>query len=110
MADRLTVQERLLRGVSEKAWQTQVVEILQRFGWDVYHTFDSRRSDPGFPDLVAIHRRSGDLLVAELKRETESPTPPQLKWLALFELAEVDAYVWRPRDVDVVIARAGDHG
>lgn len=103
---RLTPEERMLRAVTEKAWQQQVVEILEWHGWTTYHTFDSRRSDPGFPDLVAIRARDGDHLVAELKRQTGVMTSDQLRWHALFLAAGVDAYVWRPADVDKVITRA----
>ena len=38
--------------VTEKAFQTAVVELAELCGWKVYHTYDSRRSAPGFPDLV----------------------------------------------------------
>lgn len=95
-----------LRAVTEKEWQQQVVEILQWHGWRVYHTWSSLHSDAGFPDVFAIHQRTGDRLAAELKREGAQPSPAQLQWLALFDLAEISAYVWRPSDVDAVIERA----
>lgn len=111
MGRRLTEHDRLLRAKSEREWQSDVVGILHSFGWETYHTHDSRRSAAGFPDVVAIRKRSidarpHDMLVAELKRETENPTSAQEHWLGLFTLAGVDAYIWRPRDVDDVIARA----
>jgi len=103
---RLTPTERALRAKSEKQWEGEVEGILRTFGWSVYHTHDSRHSASGFPDVVAIRARNADVLVAELKRETEDPTPEQLEWLRLFDLIGVDGYVWRPRDVDEVIERA----
>jgi hypothetical protein len=35
--------------MTERTWQDQVVEAATLFGWAVYHTYDSRRSAPGFP-------------------------------------------------------------
>lgn len=102
---RLSPQERALRDVSEKQWQAQVIEALGYCGWVHYHTFDSLKSNPGFPDLVCIHPRSGDHFVAELKRERGAATPAQLQWLAWFEATGWDAYLWRPSDVDVMLAR-----
>jgi hypothetical protein len=100
----LTPTERALRAKLEKEWQNEVLDVLHWHGWTTYHTFDSRRSDPGFPDVVASKR--ADLFVAELKRETEQPTPAQRAWLARFMLRGIDAYVWRPSDMDAVIERA----
>ena len=34
-----------------------IVELAKRFRWDVYHTYDSRRSKAGFPDLVLWRKR-----------------------------------------------------
>lgn len=95
-----------MRAVTEKEWQQQVVEILQWHGWRVYHTWSSLHSDAGFPDVFAIHQRTGDRLAAELKREGGKPTEAQIEWLVLFGLAKIDQYVWRPSDVDAVIERA----
>jgi hypothetical protein len=104
---RLSVQERLLRMVTEKEWQTTVENTLATYGWAFYHTHDSRRSHGGFPDLVAIRKADGDILVAELKKQTGVVTPEQRLWLGLFSAAGVDSFVWRPGDIDEVIARAG---
>lgn len=91
--------------VSEKEWQQQVRELLRLNGWQSYHTFDSRRSDPGWPDIVALHPRTGDLFVAELKSEYASATPEQLAWLEWFGACGIDAYLFKPSMIDEVIAR-----
>lgn len=91
-------------GVLEKDWQQTVVEHFEWQGWTVYHTFDSRRSNPGFPDLVCA--RNGELLFAELKREKGKLSPEQLVWLALIESAGIECHVWRPSQVDEVKERA----
>jgi len=70
--------------------------------WLCYHTRDSRRSEPGFPDLVLT--RGGRLIFAELKKEGEYPTKEQRKWLLQLDKVannwneSVDAYVWYPSD------------
>ena len=46
--------------ISEKAWQMAVVRLLKQHGYPlIYHTFDSRRSPSGFPDLIAVHELPG---------------------------------------------------
>jgi hypothetical protein len=68
----------------------------------VYHTYDSRRSNAGFPDLFLL--RGSQKIVAELKRDGGRVTAGQQAWLAAFELAGIEAWVWRPRDIAEVQA------
>jgi len=86
MARQLTDEERLLRSISEKTWQAQVLQTLALAGFEpslTYHTYDSRRSHAGFPDLVALRHdhRGVTLAVLELKRETGKATLEQEHWL-----------------------------
>ncbi len=96
---------------SEAQFQLAVQREAKALGWRVYHTRDSRGSDPGFPDLVMV--RAGRLVFAELKREKKSdPTSDQLAWLADLALVElhgdgasrVKAYLWRPSDWAQILA------
>lgn len=89
------------RGASEAAWQAQVVHLATMFGWLVYHTHDSRRSQPGFPDLVLVRDR---VLYRELKTATGRVSAEQQVWLDRLERAGADAAVWRPGDIDAVVA------
>lgn len=83
--------------------QTSAMRWAEAFGWDLqYHTHDSRRSEAGFPDLVAIRVRDRRLLVAEFKRASEHPTSSQEAWLEAFRLLGAEVYVWRPQDLDEV--------
>lgn len=91
--------------VTEKQWQQQVSDLLKYHGYRVYHTYNSIRSEPGFPDVLACNPRTGDMFVAELKSEKGVPTAQQLEWLAFFECCDVTAYVWRPHDIDLVVER-----
>ena len=91
----------------------QVKQLAKLWGWIVYHTHDSRRSDPGFPDLVLV--RGGRIIFAELKREDGKLTTDQKEWI--FQLEQVQekvssapastgcnfrVYVWRPSDWPVI--------
>lgn len=60
-----------------------------------YHTHDSRRSEPGFPDLVLV--KGTRLIFAELKADTGRVSPAQQRWLDALG-ATSRAVVWRPRD------------
>lgn len=108
------------KDVSEAQWQEQVFDTLHLHGWKVAHFRPAQLKDKdgkarwvtpvaadgkGFPDLLCTHAKAGDILVAELKTEYASATPEQYQWLAWFEAAGVDAYVWKPSMVDEVIAR-----
>lgn len=63
-----------------------------------YHVYDSRRSNPGWPDIVAIRR--GRMVVAELKTMAGKVTRDQQEWLDGFAgVLGVEAFLWRPSDV-----------
>lgn len=79
--------------------QAAIHRLMRRGGWKHYHTHDSRRSQPGFPDIVAI--RAPRIIFAELKTETGKPTQEQAAWLEeLCRIPAVECYVWRPSDWD----------
>jgi hypothetical protein len=80
-------------------------------GWLYYHTYRSKRSEPGFPDTVLLKvGLKGWLYFVECKRESEKPTDEQKAWLAALHsfriLAknftgmdiDVAGFVWRPSD------------
>jgi hypothetical protein len=83
--------------LTEKQWQRQLVDLARQLGWTVYHTYDSRRSQPGFPDLVLVRDR---VLYVELKREQGRLTDAQAGWLDKLRAAGAEAYCWRPRDLE----------
>lgn len=62
-----------------------------------YHTWDSRKSDSGFPDLVIAGL--GGVLFRELKRESATPTIRQQQWLDILAAGGMDIGVWRPSDL-----------
>jgi len=65
--------------------------------WWAYHVHDSRRSAPGFPDLVLVHRGTGRTLFRELKSEKGRLTVEQREVLELLGRRN-DVGVWTPAD------------
>lgn len=90
----LTNAQKLDRLVTEEELMDYVVTLFKLYRWRWYHTYDSRRSNPGFPDLVAV--RDGRVIFAELKRETGKVTPPQQTWFDELTQSGNEVYCWRP--------------
>ena len=98
--------------ITETEFQAQVIELATTLGWLVYHTYDSRRSVYGFPDLVLV--RCGRVIFMELKSEkgrldtrrrysprTGRALPNQKDWKDAFEACpDVEYYLYRPRHWD----------
>ena len=122
MTETVEVTNRM-RYPTEKDFMDHWASVAEGRGWLVYHTHDSRRSGPGFPDLVLL--RDGYLIVAECKMARYVRTPnkgeakglslPQVVWLDAFRLLEkkvgvlrslpphralVQIFVWTPDDED----------
>lgn len=86
----------------EKDFQQMVLNVAWPSGWETYHTYDSRRSDPGFPDLCLV--RGERLLFAELKTIKGRLRDAQKHWLALLtKVPCVEVYLWRPTDWDAIV-------
>ncbi|MGE9348668.1 VRR-NUC domain-containing protein [Isoptericola variabilis] len=96
---RTEYRAQVAREMSEAALQTRVLGLARELGWMAYHTHDSRRSQPGFPDLVLLHAKRGGQVVAELKTERGRVSTEQHRWLAEFRGCGVEAHVWRPADL-----------
>lgn len=87
-----------MKQLSEKDLQSSVVEVLRWKGWLCYHTHDSRRSQPGFPDLVAV--RGSTLIFVEFKTEKGKVKDEQHDWLTRLSLAHGDVFLVRPSTMD----------
>jgi hypothetical protein len=87
--------------IPESDFLAAVTELAGLAGWLVYHTYDSRRSQAGFPDLVLV--RGDKLIFAELKTDKGTVRDAQIVWLnTLSKFADsqtaVEVYLWRPKD------------
>jgi hypothetical protein len=109
----MTAPGQIAAAMSEAELQRYVIEAARWQGWMVHHCRVAQRQsgqwstpiqgDPGFPDLVLIHKASGRLVFAELKRERGVVTTAQTDWLSALMTASalsgwesVQVFEWRP--------------
>ena len=87
------------------------------FGWQIFHDesinaprrcpkcheeISLPRSEPGWPDIVAV--RGDTLWFIELKAARGRLSEPQKRWLdALRAVRRVRVALWRPDDVDTIL-------
>jgi hypothetical protein len=91
--------------LSEKAFMAAVVRLAREHGYMVYHTWNSKKSPEGFPDLVCA-RAGSPLLAIETKTDAGQVTPAQAAWLeALAGCTGVVSEVWRPSMLSEVVER-----
>ncbi len=94
--------------LTEAELQQKITDRAELLGWMVYHTYDSRRSAAGFPDLVLA--RAGRVLFVEVKAEKGRLSVTQAKWLSELGIGKPsiqseynhrshEVYVWRPSDM-----------
>ena len=107
----LTDAERRYRAVKEADFQEQVTGLAVVLGWSWCHWRALRNGrgiwqvpvegplGKGFPDLTLVRARDRRLVLAELKREDQDPSPDQVLVLELLRSAGVEAHLWRPSDL-----------
>ena len=98
----------MLRAVTEADFLGQVIDLARLLGYRVAHFRPAMTArgwrtpvsgdGAGFPDLVLVGR--GRVIAAELKREVGAVTADQQAWLDAFAAAGIEAFVWRPRDLE----------
>jgi len=81
---------------TEKAFQATVLRLAALLGYRVYHTYDSRRSQAGWPDLVLC--KPPRVFFFELKTDTGRVKPEQRAWLDALTACGLVARIVRPRD------------
>ena len=103
MTEHMSVEEykQQLRAMEEKQFMQSILMLATMNGWLAYHTYDSRRSAPGFPDLVLV--KPPRLVFLETKREQGKLTQAQAQWIeALHNVTgRPESYVLRPSDWDL---------
>lgn len=83
----------------EKDAQATIVDLAGWRRWWPYHTFDSRHSQGGFPDLVLVRER---VIFAEVKRTGEKPRRDQREVLDKLARAGCEVYVWTLDDLSEI--------
>jgi hypothetical protein len=102
----MTYAQRYRNTMTEDDLLANLRDYAKAGGWAVYHTHNSRRSEKGFPDVVAV--RGGQLAFIELKSASGRIRPEQKVWLAVLrKLADyapgvIFTYVWRPADLEAM--------
>lgn len=98
--------------MTEKDFQNNIISAARDLGFLVYHTSDSRRDEPGFPDLIIAGY--GVVLAWECKTEkgklreasfTKSGRrlPGQQDWLNILNNAVITSDYVRPSDWDALL-------
>lgn len=82
--------------MTEAELERAVWGLVKLYRLDGYHTHNSQRSQPGFPDWVIVGKR---IMFRELKSPDGAMRPAQIRWLYGLRAAGADAEVWRPRDL-----------
>ena len=87
--------------MTEAQLQDAVITAAELWGWRWHHETDSRRTRPGWPDLLLV--RDGLCLVLEMKSATGRVTEEQAEWIeALGAVDGITAAVIRPNSLDAV--------
>lgn len=87
-----------LSAITEAQWQRTVLDGLRLFGWRAFHDRMAYRSDPGYPDLTAIHTGQRRVIWLELKTERGKLSVAQQEWRDTLLGAGLEWYLWRPSD------------
>ncbi|MFI0912533.1 VRR-NUC domain-containing protein [Streptomyces abikoensis] len=97
--------------MTEEQFRRQVRQLAALRGWTLaYHTHNSRRSDAGWPDEVYGHPHANRVLFVELKTNTGRIRPAQRAWLTHLAACGLEATLWRPRDIDLIVATLAPNG
>ena len=87
-------------GTTEADVDRFIRNALVMAGYLVYHTHDSRRSEPGFPDICAVHPTTGHLFFAELKGDTGRVSEAQTQWLNALGKSAADVALITPANME----------
>jgi hypothetical protein len=88
-----------------------LIDAAERLGYLVHHETDSRKTAPGFPDLLIVGHGTLFAIECKSRREKLRPgmitkrgkqLPGQADWLAAFASSYVATFVCRPDDAPAV--------
>jgi hypothetical protein len=84
--------------MSERVLHEAVEELAANRGWHSFHTYLSRHSKAGFPDLVLWHTGLQRTLFVELKSTSGMVREDQDATLQQLADAGQHVHIWRPAD------------
>lgn len=97
--------------MTEAQLQQRITDLADWLGLRYHHETDSRKSRPGFPDLVIVGPHG--VVFAELKAQHGRVTAEQQAWHDDLKRAGAEVYIWRPDSWDFINDRlhalAGRH-
>jgi hypothetical protein len=106
------IQESIRQTAKQYGWSSRSSypkTLLETFTGDdsggfFYHTWNSRKSEKGFPDIVMSDGKN--LIIAEVKRNKPKGilTPEQRNILDIFSTHVPHTYLWREDDLDEAYA------
>jgi hypothetical protein len=83
----------------EGVLEARLRTFAMQAGYLYYHTYNSKRSNPGYPDCAIVHPDGGPLYLWELKSADGEVSPAQRRWLdALAQVTHIATGVYRPED------------
>lgn len=83
--------------MTEKQLQAAVIDLCRIYGIACYHTYDSRRSQPGWPDLAMCGTKR--FITRELKSDYGKVQDEQDLWGFMLRQVGISWDVWRPDDL-----------
>lgn len=97
--------------ITEATFTRQVIDLARWYHWRVAHFRPAMTKSGtwvtavqgdgvGFPDLFLL--RHNRRIMAELKSVNGRLTTEQTNWLQSAKEAEIETYVWRPRDIETI--------
>ena len=105
LTPRQVLEVRVQDEAPEGVLQGRIRELALETGHLFYHTYSSKRSDPGWVDIAICHPdRPGPLFLWELKSRNGEMSPAQRRWLdALNKVTRVEAACYRPADWPLIV-------
>ena len=95
----------LWESISEKDFMAGIIADAERLGWLTFHTYDSRRSNEGFPDLFMLHPTKMRIVILETKAMKTKTTAKQKAWI---KALQAFAIVVGPKFFYAAIVRPSD--
>ena len=81
--------------MTEQILMAYIRQVARELDLAIYHTRDSRGSDPGFPDLLIVGKTG---IFRELKPDEGDLRWHQRRWFRVLRVAGYSCEIWRPRD------------